>query len=79
MRIRPASKYSSLSLRRLKVLASEGKITAGKNTDDTRGGMIFDRLSLDAYRESQMAVNTDVKKTVDALFEKHGIDVRDLI
>lgn len=55
--LRDAAAYASLGQKRLKALAREGIIVGAPDPDDGRGGWIFDRLSLDGYRESQLGVD----------------------
>lgn len=54
LKLKDASNYSAIGQRKLKLLAQEGKIRGFQDTDSLRGDWIFDKLSLDEYRESQM-------------------------
>ena len=51
---RAAARYAALGQKRLKRLAQEGVITGAPDPDSGRGDWVFDRLSLDRYREGQM-------------------------
>ena len=53
--IKEAAEYSKLGRHKLKGLASIGIIKGCPDPDNKRGDWIFDRESLDSYRESQMA------------------------
>ena len=55
MRLKEASWYSSIGQKRLKDIAEQGFIIGFKDEDSGRGVWIFDRYSLDAYRDSQAA------------------------
>lgn len=61
------------------MLAVAGEISAGRNADDPRGGWIFDRFSLDKYREAQMLQVGDIKKDVDQLLKQAALDINDLV
>jgi hypothetical protein len=53
MDLKTAAWYASIGTKRLKQLAADGTIRGFKDPDDGRNGWIFDRYSLDKYRESQ--------------------------
>lgn len=52
MNLKTAAWYSSIGQKRLKQLAKEKKITGYRDPEDGRRGWIFDRLSIDRYREN---------------------------
>lgn len=54
--LKEACRYSSIGLHRLKKLASDGTIKGTPDPDNGRGDWIFDKESIDAYREGQMTV-----------------------
>ena len=53
LKLRDACTYSAMGKGRIKALAQEGQITGFPDPESARGDWIFDRLSLDAYRENQ--------------------------
>lgn len=53
LKLRDASRYASISKGRLIQLALDGRVRGGRDPGE-RGDWIFDRLSLDAYREESM-------------------------
>ena len=48
-----AAEYSGVGQKRLKDLAKGGLITGFQDPDSKRGDWVFDRYSLDEYREGQ--------------------------
>jgi len=55
--LRDAAAYAAIGQKRLKALARDGLIVGAPDPEDGRGGWIFDRRSLDAYREAQLGVD----------------------
>ncbi len=53
LKAKAAAAYSAIGVKRLKQLADEGKIAGFPDPDSGRGDWIFDRDSLDRYRENQ--------------------------
>lgn len=53
MKLKTAAFYSSIGKERLKALADAGEIIGFQDPDSRRGDWIFDRDSLDLYRETQ--------------------------
>ena len=53
LRLKDAALYSSIGRSRLKSLAEQGAVKGFQDPDSNRGDWIFDRLSIDAYRENQ--------------------------
>ena len=51
--LKEAAHYSAIGEARLISMARSGAVKGFQDTGDGRRGWIFDRLSLDAYRESQ--------------------------
>ena len=51
--LREAAEYSAIGKRRLISMVKSGKIKGFQDADDGRNGWIFDRLSIDVYREGQ--------------------------
>ncbi len=51
--LKEAALYSHIGRTRLVELAGSGKMKGFQDPDNKRGDWIFDRNSLDAYRESQ--------------------------
>lgn len=62
--LREARFYSGVGIKRLKALAQDGKIKGAPDPDSGRGDWIFDRASIDAYRESQMLAPTVREKAL---------------
>jgi hypothetical protein len=55
LKLKDAAEYTSIGTKRLIMLAEEGQVRGFQDPDSRRGDWIFDRLSLDAYREGQFA------------------------
>ena len=53
MKLRDAAKYSAIGRQRLKDLAQDGSIIGFQDPESNRRDWIFDRTSIDAYREAQ--------------------------
>ena len=53
MSLREAAYYSHIGQKRLIALAESGNVSGFRDPDSMRGDWIFDRNSLDAYRENQ--------------------------
>ena len=53
LRLKEAARYSAIGRKRLVALALDGRIKGFQDPDSNRGDWIFDRLSIDAYREAQ--------------------------
>ena len=53
LKIKPAAAYSAIGRDRLERLALAGKIVGFPDPDSKRGDWVFDRYSLDSYRENQ--------------------------
>lgn len=49
-----ACEYSGIGANRLKELARQGAITGSPDPDSKRGDWVFDRESLDRYRQLQL-------------------------
>lgn len=54
LKLREATQYGSIGKARLIDLARRGIIKGAPDPDSKRKDWIFDRLSIDAYREAQM-------------------------
>ena len=54
IKLKEATQYASIGKARLINLAVSGVIRGAQDTDSKRGDWIFDRSSIDAYREAQM-------------------------
>ena len=57
MKLKTAACYSGIGRDRLKLLADAGRIKGFQDPDNKRGDWIFDRLSLDRYRENQAGMD----------------------
>jgi hypothetical protein len=55
MKLKDATKYGSIGKTRLIELTVAGVIKGVQDPDSKRGDWIFDRKSIDAYREAQMS------------------------
>ena len=55
LREKEANAYAAIPVAKLRWLADNDHITGLRNPDDQRGGMIYDRVSIDKYRNSQVA------------------------
>lgn len=55
LNLREASRYSAIGEKRLIELAGDGTVRGFQDNDSGRRSWIFDRESLDAYREGQAA------------------------
>jgi hypothetical protein len=53
MKLKTAAFYSGIGKARLKDLAKDGHIKGFQDPDSKRGDWIFDKHSLDVYRENQ--------------------------
>ena len=56
MPLKEACLYAHIGRLRLVTLAQEGKVRGFQDPDNKRGDWIFDRISLDEYRESQFTL-----------------------
>jgi len=54
LKLKAACEYASMNDKRLVELAKAGVVRGYKDPDTKRGDWIFDRLSLDDYRESPL-------------------------
>ena len=64
--LKAAAKYSAIGRHRLKSLARDGAIAGFPDPDSGRGDWIFDRLSIDKYREAQAGLDV-IKAVADRL------------
>lgn len=55
LKLKVAAEYSAIGQKRLIELAESGNIRGFQDPDSKRGDWIFDRFSLDKYRDSQAA------------------------
>lgn len=62
--LRAAALYSAIGKHRLIALAQSGRIRGFQDPDDKRRSWIFDRDSLDAYREGQATGPTHREKAL---------------
>lgn len=59
IKLKEATKYGAIGKGRLIELARSGVIKGAPDPDSKRRDWIFDRLSIDSYREGQMPEMTD--------------------
>jgi len=69
IKLKEATEYSNIGKARLIKLAVSGVIRGAQDPDSKRGDWIFDRLSIDEYRDAQM---THVGIQEKALAILHG-------
>lgn len=62
LRLKEATYYSCMGKSRLIDLALSGVIRGAKDPDNKRNDWIFDRLSIDSYREAQMPAVFNAKE-----------------
>jgi hypothetical protein len=62
--LKEAALYSAIGKHRLIAMAQSGTIKGFQDPDDKRGSWIFDRDSLDAYREGQATQPTYREKAL---------------
>ena len=55
IKLKEATQYASIGKARLISLAVSGVIRGAQDPDSKRGDWIFDRLSIDEYRDAQMS------------------------
>ena len=70
LKLKEAALYSSIGKTRLKELALQGSVKGFPDPDSRRGDWIFDRHSLDDYREGQ--AGHLLKKALD-LLQRHRL------
>lgn len=56
LKLKDACDYTGLGQHRIKALARQGVIVGTQDPASRRGDWVFDRLSLDSYRQAQMDV-----------------------
>ncbi len=64
IRLKEATQYAAIGKKRLIGLAMSGEIRGAKDANNKRQDWIFDRLSIDAYREVQMPVMSAREKAL---------------
>lgn len=62
--LKDAARYSHIGTHRLIELAKQGIIRGIQDPDSKRRDWIFDRLTIDAYREDQMRTPTIHEKAI---------------
>ncbi len=62
--LKEAALYSHIGKTRLIELAIDGKVKGFQDPDSKRGDWIFDRISLDVYREGQVVQVTAREKAI---------------
>ncbi len=67
LRLKEATQYAAIGKARLIDLAVSGVIRGAKDPDSKRRDWIFDRLSIDEYREAQMLVDNLEQKALAIL------------
>lgn len=64
MKLNTAARYAAIGKHRLIELSRAGVVRGFKDPDSRRGDWVFDRLSLDAYREGQAVGPTNREKAL---------------
>ncbi len=64
LKLKQATQYASICKKRLIELSLSGVITGFQDPDSKRHDWIFDRESIDAYRESQTKMNVRQKSAL---------------
>jgi len=68
LKLIPAAKYSAIGRNRLKALAAKGIIKGFRDLDSKRRDWIFDKESLDSYRQNQASrLDLKAKEILDTL------------
>jgi len=66
LKLKQTSRYAAMNPKALIALAKEGRIVGFQYPDSGRSDWIFDRLSIDEYRESQAGALETEHKELDA-------------
>lgn len=72
LKLNQAAEYSSIGQKRLMALAREGRIKGCQDPDSGRHDWIFDRLSIDEYREGQESEMSARDKALEILQSIYG-------
>ncbi|RZB36328.1 MAG: hypothetical protein SRB2_02153 [Desulfobacteraceae bacterium Eth-SRB2] len=72
LNLKEAARYSGIGKERLKKLADESHIKGFQDPDDKRGKWIFDRYSLDQYRENQAG---RIRQKALKILKRHHTDL----
>lgn len=67
LKLREAARYSAISQKKLIELAREGLVRGFQDPDHGRKHWIFDRLTIDSFRESQASRLTAKEEALDIL------------
>ena len=67
IKLKEATNYAAIGKARLISLAVAGVIRGAQDPDSKRGDWIFDRLSIDEYREAQMSAVSIQQKALEIL------------
>lgn len=67
IKLKEATRYAAIGKGRLVSLAVSGVIRGAQDPDSGRGDWIFDRLSIDEYREAQMSPVSIQQKALEIL------------
>ncbi len=68
LKLIPAAKYSAIGRNKLKALAAKGIIKGFRDLDSKRRDWIFDKQSLDSYRQDQARrIDLEAKDFIDRL------------
>ena len=64
LKLKAATRYAAIGKHRLIELSRSGVVRGFQDPDSRRGDWIFDRMSLDAYREGQAVEPTNREKAL---------------
>ena len=67
IKLKEATQYGSIGKSRLIQLAQSGVIKGAPDLDSKRRDWIFDRQSIDSYREAQMSVISAKEKALEIM------------
>jgi hypothetical protein len=67
IKLKEATQYASIGKARLINLVVNGIIRGAQDPDSKRGDWIFDRLSIDEYREAQMSQFSAREKALEIM------------
>ena len=67
LKLKAAARYAAIGKHRLIELSRSGVVRGFQDPDSLRGDWIFDRLSLDAYRERQLGCVPTVSERAKAI------------
>jgi hypothetical protein len=67
LKLREAARYSAIGQKKLIKLAQQGVVSGFQDPDHGRKHWIFDRLTIDSFRESQASQPTAKEEALDIM------------